>query len=88
MTGRFWEGRFIQELAGAVPAIAHVEFNPVRACMAETPEASYDNSIQERIGLLPVSSANITTTRAPSPRRRCRGSPLLSVGPARRRLET
>ena len=52
-TGRFWEGRFkpqaLQDERVLVARMAYVDPNPVRAKMADTPEASGHTSVKRRI---------------------------------------
>jgi REP element-mobilizing transposase RayT len=52
-TGHFWEGRFksqaLLDEASIAACMAYVDLNPVRACLADTPEESNHTSIQKRI---------------------------------------
>ena len=52
-TGAFWEGRFnsyrVVDEAGALTCAVYVDLNPIRACVAETPEESEFTSVWDRI---------------------------------------
>ncbi|MFO7764593.1 MAG: transposase [Wenzhouxiangellaceae bacterium] len=53
VTGHFWQSRFTSQAlldeAAVLTAMAYVDLNPIRAGIAETPEASDYTSIQQRI---------------------------------------
>ncbi len=82
VSGRFFEGRFkcqkLLDEAAILACSVYVDLNPVRAGIAETPEASPHTSAQERIaGRQQRQSRSKTTKSARTSRRGKRASPRL-----------
>jgi hypothetical protein len=68
--GHFWESRYkcqaLLDEQALLAAMAYVDLNPVRAAMAETPEASAHTSVQERINTVKSAQCPAEVQQDPS----------------------
>ena len=86
-TGRFWEGRFESQRLleeGAVLACSvYVDLNPIRACVAETPEESTHTSVFDRIRSMVSTTTPSTPGDQPEPGALAAHEPPCEPPPAR-----
>jgi len=71
VSGRFWQGRFssvkLCDEAAVLACVAYVDLNPIRAGLAETPEASDFTSVQRRIESLQCATDESLAAAAADP---------------------